>query len=118
MLNGTISHWRKQLTSGAISPTELVEEIARSMEQRMTDRAVAEKQWRDQQKEIARQEAYIAQQRQWNRERNIIAAESRLKLLDKMEKLEKPKEAPKTVRIKFAKSASLGKYTQSNVSSP
>ncbi len=34
MLNGTISHWRKQLTSGAISPTELVQEIARSMEER------------------------------------------------------------------------------------
>ena len=34
MLNGTISHWRKQLTGGAISPTELVQEIARSMEER------------------------------------------------------------------------------------
>lgn len=34
MLNGTISHWRQQLTSGAISPTELVQEIARSMEER------------------------------------------------------------------------------------
>ena len=33
MLNGTISHWRKQLTGGAISPTELVQEIARSMEE-------------------------------------------------------------------------------------
>ncbi|MBO5683323.1 MAG: Asp-tRNA(Asn)/Glu-tRNA(Gln) amidotransferase subunit GatA [Akkermansia sp.] len=34
MLNGTISHWRNQLTTGAISPTELVQEIARSMEER------------------------------------------------------------------------------------
>ncbi len=34
MLNGTISHWRKQLTGGTISPTELVQEIARSMEER------------------------------------------------------------------------------------
>lgn len=34
MLIGTISHWRKQLTSGAISPAELVEEVARTMEQR------------------------------------------------------------------------------------
>ncbi len=34
MLNGTISHWRKQLTGGAISPTQLVQEIARSMEER------------------------------------------------------------------------------------
>ena len=34
MLIGTISHWRHQLTTGAISPTELVEEVARAMEQR------------------------------------------------------------------------------------
>lgn len=32
MLKGTITHWRQQLTSGAITPTELVQELARSME--------------------------------------------------------------------------------------
>ena len=74
--------------------------------QRKTDREIEERHYKNQQKEIARQEAYIAQQRAWNRERNIIAAESRLKLLDKMEKLERPKEAPKSVRIRFAPSAS------------
>ena len=31
MLFGTISHWRKQLTSGAISPVELVDELAAQM---------------------------------------------------------------------------------------
>lgn len=77
-------------------------------EQRKTDRELAEKHYRDQQKEIARQEAYIAQQRQWNRERNIIAAESRQKLLDKMEKLEKPKEAPKAIKIKFGEALPSG----------
>ncbi len=30
---GSVSHWRQQLVSGAISPTELVEEVSRSMEQ-------------------------------------------------------------------------------------
>ena len=74
--------------------------------QRKADREIEERHYKNQQKEIARQEAYIAQQRAWNRERNIIAAESRLKLLDKMEKLEKPKEAPKSVRIRFSPSAS------------
>ena len=54
----------------------------KSMEQRRLDREIYEKHYRNQQKEIARQEAYIAQQRAWNRERNIIAAESRLKLLE------------------------------------
>ena len=80
----------------------------KSMEQRRIDRALAEKHYRDQQKEIARQEAYIAQQRAWNRERNIIAAESRQKLLDKMVKLEKPQNAPTPIRMKFTKSQESG----------
>ena len=79
-----------------------------SMKQRECDREIAERHYKNQQKEIARQEAYIAQQRAWNRERNIIAAESRQKLLDKMEKLERPKEAPRPVRIKFSSGIASG----------
>lgn len=79
-----------------------------SMEQRRLDRLTAEKHYREQQKEIARQEAYIAQQRQWNRERNIIAAESRQKMLDKMVKLEKPQNAPRPVRMKFTQELASG----------
>lgn len=67
-----------------------------------------EKHYLEQQKEIARQEAYIAQQRQFNRERNIIAAESRLKLLAKMEKIERPKEAPRAIKIKFTEHLASG----------
>ena len=74
----------------------------RFMEQRRVDREIEERHYKNQQKEIARQEAYIAQQRAWNRERNIIAAESRQKLLDKMERVARPQDAPKGVRIKFA----------------
>ncbi len=33
MYLGSISHWRQQLVSGSISPTELVEEVSRSIEQ-------------------------------------------------------------------------------------
>ena len=77
-------------------------------EQRRVDRELALKHYRDQQKEIARQEAYIAQQRQWNRERNIIAAESRQKMLDKMERLEKPKEEPKAIKIRFGEALPSG----------
>ena len=94
-----IEHHRAKLYNGGYT---------RSMEQRMTDRAVAEKQWRDQQKEIARQEAYIAQQRAWNRERNIIAAESRQKMLDKMTRLERPAAAPKPVKMKFTAARASG----------
>ncbi len=80
----------------------------KSMSQRKADLEIAERHYKNQQKEIARQEAYIAQQRQWNRERNIIAAESRLKMLAKMEKLEKPQAAPKAVNIKFSSSSESG----------
>ncbi len=81
---------------------------SRSMEQRRIDREIEEKHYRDQQKEIARQEAYIAQQRAWNRERNIIAAESRQKLLDKMVKLERPENAPKPIKLAFTASRPSG----------
>ena len=80
----------------------------KSAAQRRTDREIAERHYKNQQKEIARQEAYIAQQRAWNRERNIIAAESRLKLLSKMERLEKPKEAPKAIRMSFREARESG----------
>ncbi len=80
----------------------------KSMEQRKIDREIYEKHYRDQQKEIARQEAYIAQQRQWNRERNIIAAESRQKMLDKMEKLEAPENAPRGIKLQFTSSLESG----------
>ena len=80
----------------------------RSMEQRRIDREIYEKHYREQQKEIARQEAYIAQQRQWNRERNIIAAESRQKLLDKMEKLEAPERETRGIRMRFTSAIDSG----------
>ncbi len=94
-----IEHCRAKLYNGGYTAT---------MEQRRLDREIAEKHYRDQQKEIARQEAYIAQQRRWNRERNIIAAESRQKLLDKMERLEKPKEAPRGINIRFSETVQSG----------
>jgi len=57
-----------------------------------------------QQKEIARLEAFIENQRKWNREKNIIAAESRQKTIDKMVKLEKPKEKEKGIKFSIANS--------------
>lgn len=80
----------------------------KSMEQRQIDREIYEKHYKNQQKEIARQEAYIAQQRAWNRERNIIAAESRLKLIEKMDKLDAPEYSPRAIRMKFTSSLASG----------
>ena len=94
-----IEHHKAKLYNGGYT---------KSMEQRKIDREIAEKQWKDQQKEIARQEAYIAQQRAWNRERNIIAAESRQKLLDKMERVERPEAEEKSVRMTFKEAIPSG----------
>ncbi len=68
------------------------------------DRETAEKHYKNQQKEIKRIEEYIALQKRWNRERNIIAAESRQKQLDKMVKLERPEAPEESIRITFNKS--------------
>lgn len=62
-----------------------------------------------QQKEIARLEAFIENQRKWNREKNIIAAESRQKTIDKMVKLEKPKEKEKGINFSIAHSGAMSK---------
>ena len=94
-----IEHHRAKLYQGGYT---------KSMEQRRIDKEIAERHWKNQQREIARQEAYIAQQRAWNRERNIIAAESRQKLLDKMERVERPQDAPKGIRMRFSEGLASG----------
>ncbi len=94
-----IEHHRAKLYNGGYT---------KSIEQRKLDHEIAERHWKNQQREIARQEAYIAQQRAWNRERNIIAAESRQKMLDKMEKLERPDAAPKAIRMQFSEATDSG----------
>jgi len=65
------------------------------------DREVQLKHYKTQQSELKRLYAYIEQQRRFNRERNIIAAESRLKLIDKMEKVEAPSALPESVSFTF-----------------
>ncbi len=54
-------------------------------------------------------EAFIQQQKRWNRERNIIAAESRQKAIDRIEKIDKPENLPDKIKIKFKSSISSGK---------
>ena len=77
-------------------------------EHKKIDREIQEKHYKNQQKEIARIEAYIAQQRQWNRERNIIAAESREKQLAKMVREEKPTALPDKIKLKFSSAGRSG----------
>ncbi|HOQ02013.1 MAG TPA: ABC-F family ATP-binding cassette domain-containing protein [Acetivibrio clariflavus] len=71
------------------------------VKQKEQDREIQQKHYELQQKEIARMEAFIEQQRRWNRERNIIAAESRMKAIERMEKVDKPNDLPEKIKIDF-----------------
>ena len=71
-------------------------------------REIQQKHYEQQQKEIARMEAFIEQQRRWNREKNIIAAESRQKAIDRMEKINAPSRLPSSIQIRFRSGAVSG----------
>ncbi|MCR4717411.1 MAG: ABC-F family ATP-binding cassette domain-containing protein [Lachnospiraceae bacterium] len=61
-----------------------------------------------QQNEIKHQEEVIDKLRQFNREKSIKRAESRVKKLDKMERLEKPKEINSKMRLSLTPSITSG----------
>ena len=77
-------------------------------EKKAITRDIQKKHYEQQQKEIARMEAFIEQQRRWNREKNIVAAESRQKAIDRIEKLNAPKKQPDSIKIKFRSSIISG----------
>lgn len=83
--------------NGKLYNCSYTEYVKRKEEDRKNDL----KHYEIQQKEIARLEAFVENQRRWNRERNIIAAESRLKAIDRMDKLDKPKNLPSNIKFKF-----------------
>lgn len=72
------------------------------------EREIQDRHFQNQQKEIARIEAFIANQKKWNRERNIIAAESRQKALDRMVKVEKPEALPDSISFSFSTALESG----------
>ncbi|NJD04471.1 MAG: ABC-F type ribosomal protection protein [Ruminiclostridium sp.] len=76
--------------------------------QKAVDSEIRQKHFDLQQKEIARMEAFIEQQRRWNREKNIVAAESRQKAIDRIVKLDAPKKLPDKIKIKFKSSMTSG----------
>lgn len=75
---------------------------------REDDLRVQIKHYWEQQKYIRHQEEFIAQQRAWNREKNIARAESREKQLAKLERIELPPEAPKPIHLRFTQSTKSG----------
>ena len=72
------------------------------VKQKQKDREIDERHYKNQRREIERMEAFIENQRKWNRERNIIAAESRMKAIERMDKLEKPKNLPESISMSFS----------------
>ena len=65
--------------------------------------------WAKQQAEIRHQEAVITKLKQFNREKSIKRAESREKMLDRMEVLEKPQEVSADMRIELKPRTESGK---------
>ncbi len=74
----------------------------RSLALKEEAKIAAQRRYSNTRKEIARLEGVVAQQRQWNREKNIKTAESKLKMIARLEDtLERPEDAPETFHFKF-----------------
>ena len=71
-------------------------------------RATQMKAYLNQQQEIKHQEEVIAKLKQFNREKSIKRAESREKMLDKIERLEKPTEVASEIRLSLTPSVESG----------
>ena len=69
--------------------------------QKEIDREIELKHYIDQQKEIKRQEEVIRLLRSYNTEKSIKRAQSREKLLAKMDRLDRPEDLPDAMRIKL-----------------
>lgn len=80
----------------------------RAQDQINSDRASREKKYKQQQREIARIEAMIAQQRTFAMERNFITIRSKEKYIERMDKVKRPPPPPKDIRLSFSDSASGG----------
>ena len=79
------------------------------IKQREIDKKTEERNFENTVKEIERLEGIVEQQRRWNREKNIKTAESKLKVIDKLEKtLVKPKATLDEMSFSFTASEGGG----------
>lgn len=79
------------------------------MVQREVDKKTEERNYANTMAEIKRLEGIVEQQRRWNRERNIKTAESKQKVIDKLEEsLVKPMQSPEEIEFKFTACAGGG----------
>ena len=72
------------------------------LSQKELNRLSQERMYENTRKEIERLEGVVAQQRQWNREKNIKTAESKLKVIERLEStLQKPDSEPDAIHFQF-----------------
>ncbi len=76
--------------------------------QKESNREIQQKHYELQQREIERIEKMIEQQRRWGQERNFITIKSKEKQLEKIERIEKPKDDPEGIKFKFNSSGESG----------
>lgn len=69
--------------------------------EKIINRKALEKQYENQQREIARQEEIIKKLKSFNREKSVRQARSREKVLDRMERIEKPAHLNDTMHIQL-----------------
>ena len=75
---------------------------SRYLELRAEHRLAMERVYENTQKEIARIEGIIEQQRRWNQERNYVTIASKQKQIDRLEAtLERPEDEPESIRFQF-----------------
>ena len=78
------------------------------VEQKKADREAQQKHYDQQQREIARIEGIIEQQRRWGQEHNFITIKSKQKQLEHMEKIDKPEKLPEQIKFGFSQSGESG----------
>lgn len=72
------------------------------IKQKEIDIKTREREYENTMREITRLEGIVEQQRRWNRERNIKTAESKMKVIERLEKtLDKPETASEDIIFKF-----------------
>ncbi len=72
------------------------------------EREIQQKHFEQQQKEIARIEAIIEQQKRWNQERNYVTIRSKQKQIEHMEKIDAPEKLPDKMKLRFQTAVTSG----------
>ena len=94
-----IEHHGAKLYNGNYTTAQKLREEAREAEL---------KKYNLQQKEIARVEAMIEQQRRWGQERNFVTIRAKENYIKHMDKVEKPADELKSIRLSFQKAPAGG----------